>query len=181
MLGNCTSLPDPYGADLLLSMIQRGTCGVRERNRVVGNPPPLPEVPASSRCFGFLCIMWFNVGLVCGFVVSVVGIVVVSPPTMIATCLLATLSRQDDDDLLDLSLLLSYFYFLLMLVVVLRGKMKAVRIIFLFLSKSFKVEICRILAWHFPLEIERIFWLVSAEKYAAMEVSSSWVSLWFYC
>ncbi|KAJ0513302.1 hypothetical protein HanHA300_Chr10g0356031 [Helianthus annuus] len=54
MLGNCTSLPDPYGTDMLLSMIQRGMCGVRERNGVVGIAPPLPEVPASSRCMNNL-------------------------------------------------------------------------------------------------------------------------------
>ncbi|KAJ0494490.1 hypothetical protein HanRHA438_Chr12g0565401 [Helianthus annuus] len=53
MLGNCTSLADPYGADLLLSKIQRGKCDVRESNGVVGIAPPLPEVLASSRCFGF--------------------------------------------------------------------------------------------------------------------------------
>ncbi|MFS7888939.1 hypothetical protein Hanom_Chr00s000002g01600881 [Helianthus anomalus] len=76
---------------LLLSMIERGMCGVRERNGVMGIAPPLQEVPASSRF--------------CGFVVSATCIVVVSPPTMIVACLLATLSRQEDDDLLDLSLL----------------------------------------------------------------------------
>ncbi|MFS7979351.1 hypothetical protein Hanom_Chr10g00926341 [Helianthus anomalus] len=72
-------------------MIERGMCGVRERNEVMVIAPPLQEVPASR---------WF-----CGFVVIATGIVVISPPTMIVACLLATQSRQDDDDLLDLSLL----------------------------------------------------------------------------
>ncbi|KAJ0900249.1 hypothetical protein HanPSC8_Chr08g0311761 [Helianthus annuus] len=53
MLGNYTSPPDPFGVDLLSSVIQRGLCGVRERNGAVGIAPPLPEAPASGRCFGF--------------------------------------------------------------------------------------------------------------------------------
>ncbi|KAJ0754637.1 putative PPM-type phosphatase, divalent cation binding, PPM-type phosphatase domain superfamily [Helianthus annuus] len=51
MLGNCTSLPDPFGVDMLPSVIQRGLCGVRERNGAVGIAPPLPEAPASTRWF----------------------------------------------------------------------------------------------------------------------------------
>uniref|UniRef100_A0A251SI38 Uncharacterized protein n=1 Tax=Helianthus annuus TaxID=4232 RepID=A0A251SI38_HELAN len=48
MLGNYTSPPDPFGVDLLSSVIQRGLCGVRERNGAVGIAPPLPEAPASG-------------------------------------------------------------------------------------------------------------------------------------
>ncbi|KAM0056942.1 hypothetical protein Hdeb2414_s0006g00224441 [Helianthus debilis subsp. tardiflorus] len=59
MLGNCTSMSDPYGADLLLSMIERGMRGVRERNGVMGIAPPLQEVPASSRCG---CSSWQDEG-----------------------------------------------------------------------------------------------------------------------
>ncbi|KAJ0432403.1 putative PPM-type phosphatase, divalent cation binding, PPM-type phosphatase domain superfamily [Helianthus annuus] len=47
MLGNYTSPPDPFGVDLLSSVIQRGLCGVRERNGAVGIAPPLSKAPAS--------------------------------------------------------------------------------------------------------------------------------------
>ncbi|MFS8020197.1 hypothetical protein Hanom_Chr15g01412771 [Helianthus anomalus] len=88
-----------------MAQIERGICGVRERNGVLHHHCRRFWLQVGILVFSFLCIMWFNLGLVCGFVVIATSIVVVSPPTMIMACPLATLSRQDDDDLLNLSLL----------------------------------------------------------------------------
>ncbi|KAJ0941872.1 hypothetical protein HanPSC8_Chr03g0085231 [Helianthus annuus] len=55
MLGNCTSLPDPFGVDLLSSVIQRGLCDVRERNGAVGIA--LPSAIAGGS--GFRSVFWF--------------------------------------------------------------------------------------------------------------------------